>query len=377
MLDLLVSSLTATAIGLVLGVILQRRVEKCYAWLRYFVRRHLLGRAHVQRLPEEFSLGGEILPFVILDGDGSGFYSKENLTCRLAGTSRSELPEDIAARRRLVEAREEAKRAKGCQAAWNGPIHALEYVNVERTVPREEPKLTLGVSRSDYFAFQATVASLDEAFPEEQERRTLRQRYIEGSSFKQPITALAQGFGVCLLVLGSDEQLALVRRSKRCSVRPDEIDVSVVEGLHPDLDRASTHPGPDPFRTATRGAWEELGLVISEDDVRFLGIGVDTEHYQWNLLGVAVLRQKLVLALDQRSRGTGGKWENRDVLCIGSDPGNVFDFLRYESLWATGWVTLYWGLVSRYGRRGVDSAARRHLLEQGWRFKRRSEPPLV
>ena len=86
----------------------------------------------------------------------------------------------------------------------------------------------------------------------------------------------------------------------------------------------------------------------------FLGFGVDTEFYQWNLIGVAHISETAEHIIENRNRGIGGKWEPKKIEIVDANPRVVLSRLKQELIWATGLVAIYWALVHEYGKKRVD-----------------------
>lgn len=350
--------LIGAVIGLIVAVIFQPPLER--------FRNYVLARAHRAWTflrgatpapnPELFKLADQTFLFQVIDGDGIHTYSPSTLTCVL-DPEPLDLPPEVKAIRAEVERLEDAKRNANIQSQWNGPQFALKRYLIDRTVPDEEMVLRLVLQNTDYFAFQATVLSLDRPLSD---GTTLRSKYLTPPP-EEPIPFLAIGLGVAVVLLSSDHKLIVSRRSLKAGARPGELDVSFVEGVHHELDRASAHKGPDLYRTAIRGAKEEVGIELNRSAIHFLGFGVDLEYYQWNVIGMARLSQTAEDALSARTRGLSGKWETRTFEYVDARPDALWKFLRDEKLWATGWVALYWSLVREYGKSRVDESAQLHL----------------
>ncbi len=345
-------------VGVVAAVIFQPPLERVRNAIIKHARRlfYLAMKPAGSAMIEKFHLGSHEFNFLVIDGDGEHSYTPPTISCTVDQSPIS-LPPEVKELRDAIEAREAKKRLAAEPCHWNGPLYALKRYVVGRTVPNEDLELRLIFQKSDYYAFQATVESLDSVLSD---GTTLRQRYLT-PPMHQPIPFLSVGFGVSLVLLSTDHKIILSRRSTQSGVRPGELDVSFVEGIHPDLDRAHSTPCPDIYRTAIRGANEEVGVDLAEEDIVFLGFGVDLEYYQWNLIGMAHLKYTASEAFAQRSRGSGGKWETREFITIDAHPDAVWKFLSKDKLWAMGWVALYWTLVHEYGRKKVDASAMRHL----------------
>lgn len=353
--EILVSVLLGALAGLIISVIFEEPLiagrKRLIKWFRRLTYR---GRI-TSTTPETFTLGKIATSWLVIDGDGELSYTSATIRCRIEDQPVA-LPSEVQSLRESIEAREKAKKAKGVDSLWNGPLYALERYAIGRTVPRESLEVSFTFRPSDYFSFQATVASLDKNLAKPPATMTLRQMYLHNRDLSQPIPFLAHGFGIALVIISGDDKILLARRDVHSGVRPGELDVSVVEGVHPDLDRSTEYRGPDLYGTAIRGASEEIGISLKRDEIAFLGFGVDTAYYQWGLLGVAHLKETAEHILASRPRGTGGKWELKKIEVVDADPKSLLSYLKQERIWATGLVAICWALVHVYGKERVNKA---------------------
>lgn len=196
---------------------------------------------------------------------------------------------------------------------------------------------------------------------------TIRQKYLQGSDFSVPVAFLANGFGMAIAVVTVDRKTIIARRHDTTGVRVGEVDVAVVEGVHPNLDWSTVYKGPDLYRTAIRGAREELGIELLQDSITLLGFGVDAQYYQWNLVGLAVVDETAESIIESRKRGAPGKWELKSLEPIDFDPEAILSFIRREKIWSTGIATLYFALVRYYGRSQVRGRLRGCLQNSVYR----------
>jgi len=344
------------AIGWILGAFLTKPLVSKMLRFRRSLRRRFCGIPPVPT-PEAFVLGSHKTSFVIVDGDGQMVYTPDTLTCAVI-EEEAKLPPEVIKLYNEIETTEEEKKAKGLQYRWNGPLYALDHPQVERTSPYENLVLTLWLRITDYYTFMATVLSLDKNLVDPPASLTLRDRYLAWHDPSKPIPFLANGLGVALVIMTKDGKLILSRRQETLSARPGELDVSVVEGVHPYHDRHTDHPGPDLYRTAIRGAMEELGVTLLQPDVTFLGFGVDMQYYQWNVIGMAEIAETAQQILERRTRGTAGKWEAHAFEPVDAVPRTAFEYLKNHKMWDTGKVAIYWALVKKCGKKRVEEAVR-------------------
>ena len=352
----LVCAAIGAAIGLILGVLFSEPLKSMMLCFRRRLRWLFFGKPRVPT-PEAFVLGSHKTSYVIVDGDGQMVYTPDTLECVVI-EEKAELPADVMKLYSEVATTEEEKKAKGLQYRWNGPLYALDSHQVQRTSPYENLALRLWLRITDYYTFMATVLSLDRNLIDPPASLTLRDRYLAYNDPSKPIPFLANGLGVALVIITEDGKLILSRRQETLSARPGELDVSVVEGVHPFHDRHTDHAGPDLYRTAIRGAMEELGVTLLEKDVTFLGFGVDMEYYQWNVIGMAEIAETAQQILERRTRGTAGKWEAHTFESVDAVPRTAFEYLKTNKMWGTGKVAIYWALVKKSGKKRVEEAVR-------------------
>jgi hypothetical protein len=357
--ELLISSLVGGIVGLLLGIIFEEPLNAAKRALLSRLR-SLIHRRRALPSPETLKLGPTRTSWLVIDGDGELAYVPENIRC-IVQPSPITLPPEIQDLRDRIAERERSNKEHGLPYLWNGPLYALERYAIGRTPSQEHMEGTFTFRPTDYFTFQATVCSLDVNLMAPPANLTIRQKYLQGIDLARPIAYLANGFGVAIAVVTVDRKTIITRRHDTTGTRSGEVDVAVVEGVHPNLDWSTTYKGPDLYQTAIRGAREELGIEILQDSITLLGFGVDAEYYQWNLIGLTVVDETAESIIENRKKGAPGKWELRSLEAVDFDPESIFSFLKRERLWSTGLATLYFALVRQYGRSRVDRMATRLL----------------
>lgn len=303
-----------------------------------------------------FVIGNYKTSFTVVDGDGQMTYSSDDIHCIDEG-NKIVLPPEIEKHRKKIEQLEINKNKKGLDFKWDGPLFALKNYAVERTNPEENMSVTFTFQRTTYFKFLATVGSLKEKILLDPENNTIEEYYLKEKPIRPPIPFLANGFGVALVVVSKDDKLILTRRSSTTGIRTGELDISILEGVHPDKDCPNHFP--DLYKTAIRGAREELGIEEDEiENIKFLGFGVDWDYYQWNIIGFVKISENADYVKERYLRGTPGKWETENILePIKSDPKFVFEKLKENKIWSTGFVAIYWTLLYNHKKKNVEEAA--------------------
>ena len=354
-LELILGYLVSGFVGILIGVLfdepLRSAKQRFIRWIKNVKRRK-------EEIPSplEFELGSLKTSFIVVDGDGKFEYTPTTLICRFEDRI-IELPPDVAQLREKIGKEEAERKIQGLPYRWNGPLYALERYAVGRTSKDENLELVLTLRPTDHYTFRATVLSLDTPLRDLSGEYTLREKYLKDHYPSKPVEFLATGLGINVAVISKDEKVLFAMRDESVRCRAGELDGSIAEGVDPMQDHAINSPGPDFYRTAARGVEEELGVEISQSDIKFLGFGVDMDYYQWNLIGVVYVDKSADEILRDRTRGTKGKWENRKVFSVHSDPRTVFEFLKDKKIWSTGLVTIYWALVHKHGKNKVKDSA--------------------
>ncbi len=299
-----------------------------------------------------FSFGNTTTNFFVVDGDGQSEFKPENIECRVVNKE-VPLPEEIELIKQEITEQETEKKLNGLEYKWNGPLYGLAKYRQSRTADKEDMTVIFNFFKTDYYTFQATNMQLDRRLDS---GKTIREEYIPYNNLGEIQSSLANGFGVALLVITSDENIILSQRTENSGSRGSEMDISVVEGVHPLLDRHSVNDGPDLFNTAVRGANEELGIIVNKDEIHFLGYGVDVDYYQWNMIGFTHVPQTAQEIKDIRSRGTSGKWENTSLVFKNFTPKEMAELIVNGDMWSTAKVALYWTAVRELGKNNIDRA---------------------
>ena len=225
---------------------------------------------------------------------------------------------------------------------WNGETVAVGDIQTGRKGSHEAPTLTVETSASDHAA--ATVCS-----------NLWMEHFDSGhgdlpANLDRPIPGLLHAVGLNATLVTDDGKLLLVRRSPRADSGRDGWHVSVNEGMQ-NIDR-NIAGRLDPHLGLVRGVYEELGLRITPNDVRFHTAMFDMRRYQFGMLGHidlrgtgitaadAVLARKLGLSKDkfENSRLEIIPWRFTDVMIKLNEPNWV----------AHGWLNLLHSAIASF-----------------------------
>lgn len=302
-----------------------------------------------------FTLGNTSTNFFVIDGDGQFEFKPENIECRIIH-EKKELPSELEAIKNEIAEQEAEKEAQGLEYKWNGPLYGLAKYRHSRTADKEDMTVLFNFFKTDYYTFMATNMQLDRMLDS---GKSIGEKFIPYEQLEKVEPILANGFGIALVVITSDENIILTKRTSISGARGNEMDIGVVEGVHPLLDRHSVNDGPDLFNTAVRGANEELGIIINKDQIKFLGYGIDLDFYQWNMIGFAHVPYTANDIQNIRSRGTSGKWENTLLIFKNFSSKTVAEIIANETMWSTSKTALYWTAVRELGKNNIDRALNR------------------
>lgn len=334
-----------------------RRIGRTWKWIasRLKTRDYPLSQ-------ELFQIGKWITNCIVLEGYGERYYSSYRIACQIDSDS-LELPSDLALlREKITRQQEELGRRQGTPAYYNGPMVAFVDYSITRTTIYEDPLLYLRFKPTDYYTFLATALSLREAVPAENGlSTTVFAKYLSTTDFKRPVPFVATSFGVNLAVVTGDGYLVGARRGHRgLSHYRDHLQVPVCESVHPLMD-AISGSNLDVYRTAVRGAKEELGIEVQSRDVRFFSLCVDTTWYLYGLTGVIYAETYTKHdIISRRSVGLKDKWEATELFFIRLNPKDVVLTLRDmggPSRWhPASFVSIAQTLVNQFGVSSVEDA---------------------
>ena len=301
------------------------------------------------------TIGGRKTSFVICGGSGEFFYDRDAVQVRY-DDSLVQLPEELKRLRDDIESRELQKKEQGLKHMYN--THQVALTNAFQTNSDfvEKPYPVFHFKRSDYYNFQATVGSLDTQILSN--GKTIREEYIDNEiqDLHLPSSILSQGVGMVLTVVTADERIILTRRRHDTGIRPNELDVSVVEAIDPYQDALDDSYGVenkyktiDLYKAAFRGLKEELGIIVKPDQIHLLGFGVDLDYYQWNIIGTVETELTSEQVLEKKSSGIHGLNELSKIEFIQHHPVKVAELLRDQPLWSTAQIALYWTIIYNLG----------------------------
>lgn len=349
--EMLVSSI----VGLVIGVILEEPIKKNWIKVCKIVKK-ILNRKKKIEDSRFFTLGKKVTEFFIYDGDGVDWLAPNNIETFI-DYNYITMPKDLEILvNKIEEEQNDLKLNNSTDYCWNGPLMTLNKIVIGRTEQSEHMKVRLTFSESNYYTFIALNKNLDKVLSNGQ---TIRSKYLKGHPLEVPFKPLSNGFGVAIVVITSDNKVILTRRSIDSGIRPNELDISIVEAIHMPTDAGGngSHKGPDLYKTAIRGAKEELGLNVGVEDVKLLCYGVDYKYYQWNMLGIIESNSNSTQIMSNRTRGISGKWELDNLQFYNFEIKEIMNIIKNESIWDTGKAALYMALVHRYGKERVDKVA--------------------
>lgn len=211
----------------------------------------------------------------------------------------------------------------------NSDMYKVESFDAGSRVVRagdELPVLRIRFRPTDYFTQLITDLNVGDPF------RQACARKVDITV--QPVPEFASILGVNLNLFTSDGYLVVTERSAHVHVGPGMLHTSVAENLLRPVD-ADRDGAPDPFRCATRGTREEIGVLLREDDVEMTTFGVQPLLCQYSLIGWATLRERSDELDRLRSLAVPkDKFENRRLHFVPATPERIAKFVReHEDRW--------------------------------------------
>ena len=263
-------------------------------------------------------IGGLTINVIVL---ARGRYGPKEIQCFYDGTAVPLLPEFERMKQDLVADLEQRKANGEAKIPHNAETYKLQEFSTgyrEMTNGKEVPVLRLKFGPTDYFTQMVTDLNLG---------NPIRERYAKAATVTEhPVAAFASMLGINLNVITQDDYLILTERSSQAFVAGDRFHTSVGENLLRPTD-AGPSGAPDPFRCALRGAQEELGIPLQEEDVVFSTFTVIPDFCQYSLIATTRIPQTRTEVKERwRFAVPCDKWENRQLLFYPHTPDAIAQF---------------------------------------------------
>lgn len=348
--------LAGTIPGLIIGVIFEDKLTALWARTRRTLTRNSRGNPEFNRAA--FKMGPLVTDCVIIEGDGENVIDEDCVYVAVNSTEVS-LPAEMVRWKQEIAEREAEKKSNGEPYAWNGPNYGIERFAVGRTPLDEKPEIFLRLQNSDFFTTLATQ-QLDRPL---QDGSTPRQKYIANRPLSDVPSFMACSLGVNVVLVTSDGQVLLSKRSPDVALFPGLWSVSANEAVSRSIDSAG-RTAPNLYGVARRGLNEELALNSNEYDLRLLAFHVATQTNLWACDFIARLKDLTAEQLRERwTRGQADKWEHSEHAFVTFEPKLVIEKLMSEGVKGE-WTTMapaifYLALVNEFGRERVERAVAR------------------
>ncbi|MBI5932387.1 MAG: toll/interleukin-1 receptor domain-containing protein [Chloroflexi bacterium] len=229
---------------------------------------------------------------VIVDGEFAGFrgIASNQLSIKAASTDSPNLPDYVYEARNKIP-RPSLNKWKAYLENWKAPIIDLGDV-VSMQIGHLDSKTSDG--KYDYWTTVAVLESLPR----------LQQELLTG---KIQLRQLARRMDLVLVVVTSDKQLVLARRSEQVDNAKGFWMASVGESLDPSLD-LDINRVPNPIEATRRclGEYDELNLSSSDingANMQILGIATEWQFLYANLIVLVQLNVKLERVKERASEG--------------------------------------------------------------------------
>ncbi len=227
-----------------------------------------------------------------------------------------------------------------------------------RTRRLEEPKLVLHFAPTTYYRMLATDQRLDVPMTHGGRTFTLRERFASGTDLRvAPVAELATHWGVGLAVVTADHFL-LVSERGNTAVDPHIFFPSVAEGATRAMD-GGENGAPDHFNTARRGLEEELGILLTQEELIWLSFGANTYLCEYALIGR--VDTPFTVEEIERRRALGAakdSWETRRLHAVEFTPQAVAAFCSQPGrrFSAFALITFVHALMHEYGIAKTEAA---------------------
>jgi len=346
-------------VGLVFGFFVNEFLSGAFGggWAKKFGKqfkpRGAISRIEV--INSGFNIGKRRTDIFMVQGDGVYSYSPDSLRATYVDGSPVS-PDDIADRIHSKECAIEIARENGDMNVWPGIGVGIEKYETLLDENEESLGINIRFYKTFYPAFQATVLEIGKE--DRTDPKSIYQNYLATHDPRNVIPFLARHVGVVAVVVSADDVIVAVKRGSKVHARPNEFDVSIVEGIDPtkDADVSGGRNTIDIYRTIARGCEEELGFRPNSGAIEVLGFGVDLRYYQYNFFSIV----KADRTFDEIQRLRNGRardeWET-ELVPINNSIGSVLSFIDRNPMWDTAVAAFYWQLVFENGKHLVEARA--------------------
>lgn len=373
--NLIVSAIVGGIIGFVISRVFDKPFErwqrKTAYWWRGLISRFRKSSS-VSPAQYEYRVGSWRVGWFVIEGSSSDPYTPHNVICQFDPAPLVLPPDRQQKKDQIEEVQTQIEKKRGSREYHNGPTLALAGFRRGQIGEMEEPLLILKFRPSDYYNFLATQISLDEPVLIEQEKTiTVRDKHLRNISYEKPIAEFASAISVNLNVITSDGFILISKRAESTGGYPGYIFPAVNEIINPHADRSASST-ISLLITAQRGASHELNIEITEDELVFFTLGVDT---RWLFYGVTGLIRSKTFSRDdilsRRSLGSKERWESPELYFLPHDPVSISKFIRETSRtekWAPiGVVCLVQTMILEFGETVTERALRKYPPPRsGW-----------
>lgn len=350
-------------IQLVITIVFENPFKKSYHRLmrRYYWLVHRFQLPDPTMSQDFFRIGRWKTECIILEGVGNVSYFPTNIFCRI-NTNPIGLPADLKRLRNQVDKQQkDIERQKGVARYFNGPMVSFVDYSSSRTIAEEAAILYLRFQLTDYYSFLATSMSLHETIPSRSADPsvTVYEKYLRGTDFKRPIPYIATSFGVNISLVTKDGFLLIAKRgSQGIASYRDMYAVPICESVNPASDRLSDDE-VSIIKTAQRGAKEEIGIDVDENEIQFFSLQVDVNWYLYGLSGFIetknYTRQDII---SLRATGVKDKWETDIFHFVRFNPREVALFIKNaggpSKFNPSSFVSIVQSLIHEYGFNAVS-----------------------
>ena len=372
-LELLIAAILGVIVTRLLDKQIERRQRAFSYWLRSMVARFRKINI-VSVAQDEFRIGKWHIGWVTVEGSSSDPYTPNNVVCQVDPRPLILPPDRQQKKDNIEETQVQMEKDSQRREFHNGPTVALEGIGRGQIGYTEEPFLILRLRPSDYYTFLATAMSLDEVIHTDQGKTTtVRDKYLRNLNYRSPIPEFASALSINLSLITSDGFIVVSKRATEgIGGYAGYLAPAINECINPVSDR-SANGTVSLLITAQRGASHELNIEITEDELVFFTVGVDTHQYFYGVTGL--IRSKSFSRDDIRARlslGSKERWEAKELNFLPHNVERVAEFMRETSKtdkWnPEGTVCLTQTLIVEFGTKATEQALKKYppVRSQHW-----------
>lgn len=303
-----------------------------------------------------FEIGRLIYPVEFLMGHPSESYNFDDIICSVTENTQK-IPNDIEEKK--IQLIDEFRQSLPVTASFfNGSTVRIEDWGKINTKKKRNAQMMLLLSRGEYFDSIITNFCLDKKIllGDDNKFFSIREKYANKSvPLKKSILGNLLGFTIN--VVSNDNKVILTERSDRVALYPELYNTAVSGTIDPELD-CDKNGIPNPFISAQREIFEEIGIKVNLNDITFSALIIEYEHCKPELIGEVKIDKNIyeIKKLMRRANLDHFEYERLIDDNIEFTPEIMYPYLKNNKWIPQAAICIIYSLIKKWGDERVEKS---------------------